>query len=126
MPYVPDEQRPDLDDSIHDLCLKIEGRYVGSTWQPNDCRDNDGRLNYSITELLCHVLDLDNDPRYTKLNTALGVLEGVKLELYRRLGGPYEDLAIDKSEDIGVYKRFTTWLVRERKRLGLWKRKTLE
>jgi len=45
-------------------------------------------------------------PGYAELNDVIGVLECVKLELYRRLGGPYEDLKIDENGDIPFYQRW--------------------
>ncbi len=116
MPYIPVKERIQLDPEIQKLITQI---YITPNVDIYDVRDYDGHLNYCITEMLLNVLELESDPRYTKINTALGVLEGVKLELYRRLGGPYEDLAIDKTDDIGVYKRFTNWLKDKRKELRL-------
>lgn len=64
----------------------------------------DGILNYTITRLLdCY--DLSGDPRYKKINSAVGVLECVKQEFYRRLAGPYEDTAIEKNGDINIYEK---------------------
>ena len=61
-------------------------------------------LNYAISRLLSKAYELDTEPRYEKINSAVGVTECVKLELYRRLAAPYEDKAIDKNGDIEEYK----------------------
>ena len=37
---------------------------------------------------------------YAACNTVIGALECAKLELYRRIIGPYEDKAIEKNGDI--------------------------
>lgn len=112
MPYISNEERVLLNPQILYLINEITAieNKKDDVDDSFDVRDHDGRLNYCITEILLNILELDNDPRYTKLNTALGVLEGVKLELYRRLGGPYEDEAIKKNGDIGVFKRFNKLL----------------
>lgn len=49
-----------------------------------------GELNYLITKLVDSFLVISG-VSYTSINAAIGVLECAKLELYRRLAGPYED-----------------------------------
>lgn len=94
MPYINEDQRFEIDGVIDQLARQVNS--LGS----GDPRDLDGVLNYTITRLLHNVLDIRENPRYTKFNTALGVLEGVKLELYRRLVGPYEDIKIEENGDV--------------------------
>lgn len=63
-----------------------------------------GILNYLITELLLHKIDLetaDNElPRYAQLNEIIGILECCKLEIYRRLGKLIEEKAIHINGDL--------------------------
>lgn len=56
----------------------------------------DGELNYVITKLLKEVYPL----RYFHINKAIGVLECAKLEYYRRVATPYEDMKIKESGDV--------------------------
>lgn len=56
----------------------------------------DGDLNYVITKLLKEIYPL----RYFHINKAIGVLECAKLEYYRRVAAPYEDLKIQESGDV--------------------------
>ena len=56
----------------------------------------DGELNYVITKILKEIYPL----RYFQINKAVGVLECVKLEYYRRVAAPYEDLKIKETGDI--------------------------
>jgi len=56
----------------------------------------DGELNYVITKLLKEIYPL----RYFHINKAIGVLECSKLEYYRRVAAPYEDLKIQESGDV--------------------------
>jgi len=56
----------------------------------------DGELNYVITKLLKEIYPL----RYFHINKAIGVLECAKLEYYRRVAAPYEDLKIQESGDV--------------------------
>jgi broad-specificity NMP kinase len=60
-----------------------------------------GELNYIITRLVAHFI---GTPSYGSINTAIGVLECAKLELYRRLAAPYEDKKISENGDIPEYK----------------------
>lgn len=95
MPYIKQEQRKHIDDIINELIENILDLEVD--WSAEnpvdlaDLRNLDGVLNYTITRLLGGVLRLDK-PRYTKYNTALGVLEGIKLEMYRKQVAPYENV----------------------------------
>lgn len=48
-----------------------------------------GELNFCVTRLVDQFLGAA--PAYQDFNDAMGALEGAKLELYRRVVGPYED-----------------------------------
>jgi len=56
----------------------------------------DGELNYVVTRILKEVYPL----RYFHINKAMGVLECIKLEYYRRVAAPYEDKKIQESGDV--------------------------
>ena len=56
----------------------------------------EGELNYLVTNLLKEIYPL----RYFHINKAIGVLECIKLEYYRRVAAPYEDLKIQESGDV--------------------------
>lgn len=81
MPYINNESRPVLDRVIRQI---PEGL-------------SEGELNYFITKTL-----LKTFPRnYGDYNALIGILECVKLELYRRAIAPYEDKK--KAEHGDVY-----------------------
>jgi hypothetical protein len=49
-----------------------------------------GELNWVLAEIVdryMHMHDID----YERINEVIGVLECLKLEIYRRIAGPYED-----------------------------------
>lgn len=74
MPYIPPDTRGWLED-----CLSL-------------LRDNvdpltTGELNYVLTSILL----MQHPSSYSDFNALLGVLEAVKLEMYRRMIAPYED-----------------------------------
>ncbi len=56
----------------------------------------DGELNYIVTKILKEIYPL----RYFHINKAIGVLECIKLEYYRRVAAPYEDSKIKESGDV--------------------------
>lgn len=81
MPYITKEQREELDDWL-------EG-YDLFDLPP-------GKLNYVITKLL-----LKTQPKsYADYNALVGVLECIKLELYRRVVAPYEDRKKDENGEV--------------------------
>lgn len=84
MPYIDPSSRPRLDPDLDGLALP-EGA---------------GELNYAITRLVDRYLEASGDVRYAALNEAVGVLECVKLELYRRVAAPYEDEKAAQNGDV--------------------------
>jgi hypothetical protein len=61
--------------------------------------ENPGELNYLITKLIDLYLQ-DKGLKYKNINEVIGVLECAKLELYRRIAGPYEDKKIVSNGDV--------------------------
>lgn len=80
MPYIKEDMRDDIreDPSI------IESA---------------GELNFYISDLLKNVVE-DWGESYATYNEIIGVLECVKLELYRRKITPYEDKKIEENGDV--------------------------
>lgn len=58
-----------------------------------------GELNYTITKH-AHAYIRKHGQSYATYNAVLGALEAAKLELYRRLVAPYEDLKIHQNGDV--------------------------
>ena len=59
----------------------------------------EGELNYVITRLVDRFLQRYGRG-YTTINQLIGVLECAKLELYRRIAAPYEDVKIQENGDV--------------------------
>lgn len=57
-----------------------------------------GELNYLITKIVDRQLGLN--PNYARYNEIIGVLECVKLELYRRQVAKYEDKKWTENGDV--------------------------
>jgi|TARA_R110000751_G_scaffold100335_3_gene194278 hypothetical protein len=87
MPYIPQEERADLDELAGALVTQLRnGNFRG-------------RLNYFISSVAQGLIEA-NGVSYSFLNDFIGVLECVKLELYRRVMTPYEDGKINENGDV--------------------------
>jgi hypothetical protein len=58
-----------------------------------------GELNYLITRISKQYLEA-NGSRYEQLNAVVGALECAKMECYRRIISPYEDIKIEENGDV--------------------------
>ena len=79
MPYIKKEARYYLDDG--------------------DLPTTPGELNYTLTKIIEKYLDF-NDCHYTSFNDVVGALECCKLEFYRRIVSPYEDIKMKENGDV--------------------------
>lgn len=63
-----------------------------------------GELNYVLTVAVKNYLELRHFENgrisYSDYNEVIGVLECMKLEIYRRLVAPYEDKKIEENGDV--------------------------
>jgi len=88
MPYIAPSEREYFDKAIDDLIAQLLIRSGETT--------RDGILNYTITRIL-HALYM---PRYYSYNSAIGMLECVKQEFYRRSVALYEDSKMKENGDV--------------------------
>ena len=58
-----------------------------------------GDLNFFISTLVNWYIN-EHGKSYSTLNEVIGVLESAKLELYRRVAVPYEDIKIQENGDV--------------------------
>lgn len=59
-----------------------------------------GELNYLLTELSKAYIITKGEMNYALANEVIGALEGAKLEFYRRMVAPYEDMKIKENGDV--------------------------
>lgn len=90
MPYIRKDQRKWIDEDIGAL-----QRRIGSIYPEEDVP---GVLNYVFTRLL----DGLTPPGYRRYALAVGILETMKLEYYRRKIALYEDQKIIHHGDVYV------------------------
>lgn len=81
MPYIPQMRRVDVEPLLRTPA------------------ETPGELNYQVTRLVQRWVD-QNGTGYNTFNAAIGVLESAKLELYRRMVGPYEDSKKNENGDV--------------------------
>ena len=87
MPYIRKDQRPELDVLLNPLIERLKSEKT---------EEIDGELNYIVSRVLKEVYT----PKYFNYNRAMGVLESVKQEFYRRHVAPYEEGKIKENGDI--------------------------
>ena len=87
MPYIKPKKREKYDMVLNELVSILKSIPI---------EEVDGELNYVVTRILKEVYPL----RYYHINKAVGVLECIKQEFYRRVAAPYEDLKIKESGDV--------------------------
>ena len=87
MPYIKPKDRPKYDKVLTEIIEMLKAQPVERV---------DGELNYCVTRIMKGVYP----PKYFNYNRAVGVLECIKLEFYRRMVGPYEDIKIKESGDV--------------------------
>ncbi len=88
MPYINKETRASLDTAISGVCGQLLARAFAA-----------GDSNYVITSLIARDLNW-NGENYERFNKWVGVLECVKLELYRRKAALYEDRKCTENGDV--------------------------
>ena len=87
MPYITQEERPQYDEVLTELIGLLKEKPPESV---------DGHLNYVVTRVIKEVYPL----RYYHINKAMGVLECIQHEFYRRVAAPYEDTKIEQNGDV--------------------------
>jgi len=87
MPYITQEERPQYDEVLAELIALLKEKPPESV---------DGHLNYVVTRVIKEVYPL----RYYHVNKAMGVLECIQHEFYRRVAAPYEDTKIEQNGDV--------------------------
>ncbi len=84
MPYIKKEGRERIEPQVNVLSTNLYTK---------------GDMNYAITKLLHNYIE-KMGLRYDTLNDAIGIIECVKQELYRRVIADYENLKIKENGDI--------------------------
>ena len=86
MPYIKDKDR-----------VKFQGPAI----EIANLAECAGDLNYAIT-IIMHSYLKKKSLNYANLNELIGMMECCKLELYRKVASPYEDIKATENGDIGL------------------------
>jgi hypothetical protein len=86
MPYIKQDDRSKFNAAATEIAGKAE------------CA---GDLNYAITVIL-HSYLKRKVVKYANVNELIGMMECCKLELYRKVAAPYEDLKANQNGDVEV------------------------
>lgn len=86
MPYIKREDRTRFEEALISLSKNVP--------------ETPGELNYLFSTVASMYLSQKREVRYQYLNDIMGALEGAKLEIYRRIAAPHEDLAMKKNGDL--------------------------
>lgn len=92
MPYIPNKRREVLDQYVNGLADYIKETNLESSWL--------GDTNYVITRLLMRLVQTFGPMRYWMAVSLLGTLEAVKIEIFRRAIGPYENKQQEINGDV--------------------------
>ena len=100
MPYIEKDFREMIDDTYLTTGDGLNSFLNKMAALDDDVSKNPGVLNYIITKIIYWWLGWL--PNYNKYNSVIGVLESIKLELYRKSIQHYEDEKIQLNGDVGV------------------------
>ncbi len=92
MPYVKQVDRSLYESAIAEIVLNLNRQGQDGLYPVGD-------LNYLISAIIDQTLTRQG-VRYQHLNAIIGALECAKLELYRRVAAPYEDVKITENGDV--------------------------
>lgn len=100
MPYINENNRKNLDQSIENLVSCIRSNVLfkddeKSLWNMA------GDINYCFSRVLGQLM---GNVSYSKIAIITGVLENIKQEFYRRIASSYEDKKMAENGDIKEYK----------------------
>ena len=95
MPYIPKDDRKQYDKDIKNILRTVTQE------DEKQRKFLPGHLNYVITKLLL-MYAFSKTESYSSYNEVIGVLEAVKLEMYRKYTSIYEDKAIRKNGKVDV------------------------
>ena len=87
MPYIKQARRKKLDPKFMSLIEHIEYNDITA-----------GDLNYIITRIIYAIWHRGSN--YETINSIVGALDCAKLEFYRRIAAPYEDIKIEENGNV--------------------------
>lgn len=107
MPYIDSQYRKEIDPEIDALAIAVYKVFLREQEKAKEegrerFQTRDGLLNYAFTRIMNQVYP---EPNYHEINEKIGLLECAKLENYRTLAAPYEDLKADQNGHVATYTK---------------------
>jgi hypothetical protein len=102
MPYIVKAQREIVDKAIEALAERVAEAAKGTGLAVAGPEKMSGVVNYAVTMLLQKTM-LAHDRTYASMSAAIGTVECCKLELYRRMIAPYENVKANQNGDVFDY-----------------------
>jgi len=108
MPYVSEDNRKLLDNSINTMILALKRTVDNENIFGKGPLSNEellkilGNINYCFSRVSSSMM---GEVSYGKVAMITGVLENIKQEYYRRVAEKYEDFKITENGDIPEYER---------------------
>lgn len=100
MPYIKKEAREFYHFEVKNLVEKLKTvDFVA------------GDINYIVSNIIAEAYKAK--PSYQTINNMIGALEGAKLEFYRRVATPHEELKALENGDVEIYSNITKTLESE-------------
>jgi hypothetical protein len=96
MPYITQEKRALFDGIVNTLHQAL----IDAELDDQTNNNTEGNVNYIVTLLLQKVYGDCDNTNYSCINDAIGELECIKQEFYRRVAAPYEDRKIAQNGDV--------------------------
>jgi len=90
IPYIKKEKRPNFDEAINKLVALLKS-------STDSGQHDNGDVVYAIYRIIIDIYAYGN---FEIKSNALKVLESAKLEYYRKVMGPYENLKIAENGDV--------------------------
>jgi hypothetical protein len=84
MPYIAKKNRLKFEEPLHELVENIE---------------TDGDLNYCVS-MLMHQILRKRGIQYQNMNNIMGAIDCAKMEFYRTVASPYEDMKKNENGNI--------------------------
>lgn len=109
MPYIDENIRQELDNSIMQMILTLKTTVKNREDNVFDLERLTaeqlmgilGNINYTFSRIIANIM---GDISYSKIAMLTGVLENIKQEFYRRAASSYENSKINENGDIREYK----------------------
>jgi hypothetical protein len=108
MPYIKQDKRDMLDGTIEQLHQALVEMEID-----DEMNNMEGNINYAITRLLMMVYGDRETTNYAQINDAIGALECIKQEFYRKVAAPYEDQKSFENGDVARFREHEPEVVGE-------------